>query len=61
MRYCSRCAKLRENWLRAMDKYTIDRRPEVETIKAHEREESAYRAYMNAHRMCTDCSRIDLD
>jgi hypothetical protein len=44
-----------------MDKYTIDRRPEVETIKAHEREESAYRAYMNAHRMCTDCSRIDLD
>ena len=58
---CNRCAKLRENWLRAMDEYTIDRRSEAETIEAHEREESAYYAYVNAHRTCTDCSRIDLD
>ena len=61
MRYCNRCGKLRENWLRAMDKYTIDRRSEVETIEAHEREESAFQAYMNATVKCTDCSRIDSD
>ena len=61
MRYCSKCAKLRENWLKAMDKHTIDRRPQVETIEAHKREESAYQAYMNAQRMCADCSRIDPD
>jgi hypothetical protein len=58
---CSRCAKLREDCLKAMDKHTIGRRPEIETIKAHNREESAYQAYMIAHRICTDCSRIDLD
>ena len=61
MSHCSRCAKLRENWLRAMDKYTVDRRPQVETIEAHEREESAYQAYMEIRRTCTDCSRVNLD
>ena len=61
MSRCRRCAKLRENWLRAMDQYTVDRRPQVETIEAHQREESAYQAYVNVHRTCTDCARIDLD
>ena len=58
---CDRCAKLRENWLRALDEYTLDRCSEAETIEAHEREESAFHAYMNARRTCTDCSRIDPD
>jgi len=61
MSHCGRCAKLRENWLRAMDKYTVDGRPQVETIEAHKREESSYQAYMEIHRTCTDCSRIGLD
>jgi hypothetical protein len=39
----------------------IRKRPRVETIEAHEREESAYQAYMNIHRSCTDCSRTDPD
>lgn len=61
MSHCSRCAKLREDWLITMDQHTIDRRPRIETIEAHKREESAYQACMNAHRKCTDCSRIDSD
>lgn len=61
MSRCSRCAKLREDWLRAMDKHTIDGRSQVETIEAHKREESAYHAYMNVHQTCTECTRIDPD
>jgi hypothetical protein len=45
----------------SMDKYTVDGRPQVETIEAHNREESLYQAYMEIHRTCTDCSRIDPD
>jgi hypothetical protein len=41
MRYCGRCAKLREDWLRVMDQHTVDRRPQVETMEARKREESA--------------------
>jgi hypothetical protein len=61
MGHCSRCTKLRENWLKTMDKYTVDGRVQVETIEAHEREETAYQANMDIHRTYTHCSRIDLD
>jgi hypothetical protein len=44
-----------------MDQHTIDRRPTIETIEAHKREESAYQAYMNVHRTCTECTEIDPD
>jgi len=44
-----------------MDKHTIDGRPQVETIEAHKWEESAYQAYMNVHRTCTDCLQIEQD
>ena len=61
MSRCKRCAKLREEWLRAMDQHTVDGRSAEETIEAHKREESAYQAYMNVHRTCTECTEIDPD
>jgi hypothetical protein len=40
-----------------MDKYTVDGCAQVETIEAHEREESAYQAYMEIRRTCTLTAR----